>query len=118
MKKRRSFLRSFGLLGVAVAGASAAMANNDPIIIPAPTPEEPKTDFALKPEGTGLLHLQADNRTEEEILAERKKFDATNNYMFYGLDNKITNELQMSVGKDNRLWIKVNDEWRRVSLDA
>jgi hypothetical protein len=112
---RRTFLRGFGLLGVAVAGASAAMANNDPIIIPAPTPEEPKTDFAQKPEGRGVIHLMADNRTQEEIEAKKK---LNHPYMFYGMDIITTHELSMSVGKDNRLWIKVNDEWKRVALDA
>jgi hypothetical protein len=24
----------------------------------------------------------------------------------------------MTVGKDNRLWIKVGDEWRRVALEG
>jgi hypothetical protein len=28
------------------------------------------------------------------------------------------NTVIMSVGKDNRLWIKVGDTWRRVALDG
>jgi hypothetical protein len=115
---RRTFLRGFGLLGVAVAGASAAMANTDPITIPAPTPEEPKTDFALKPEDNGVIHILADNRTKEEVEAERKRVQRDNPYLFYGSTPTTTNEVSLSVGKDNRLWIKVNGEWKRVALDA
>jgi hypothetical protein len=28
------------------------------------------------------------------------------------------NKVEMSVGKDNRLWVKVNDEWKRVSIES
>ena len=57
---RRTFLRGFGLLGVVVAGASSAMANNQPIIVSAPTPEPPKTnsEFAKMLEEQGNSHLQ------------------------------------------------------------
>ena len=28
------------------------------------------------------------------------------------------NTVAMTVGKDNRLWIKVGDEWKRVAIEA
>ena len=31
--------------------------------------------------------------------------------------NSGTNSTTLAVGKDNRLWIKVNDQWKRVSIE-
>ena len=29
-----------------------------------------------------------------------------------------TNEVSMAVGKDDRLWLKIGDKWKRVALDT
>jgi len=115
---RRTFLRGFGLLGVAVAGASAAMANNDPIVVPVPKPI--KTDFAqLAPSDavSGIISLHSDNRSLEEKEAEYNN-SQTHGMVFVSNDFKGTNEVHMAVGKDDRLWLKIGDEWKRVELDA
>jgi hypothetical protein len=31
--------------------------------------------------------------------------------------NSGNNSTTLSVGKDNRLWIKINDEWKRISIE-
>jgi len=111
---RRTFLRSFGLLGVAVAGASAAMANTTPVVIP--TPEPTKKDFAhLAPEGdaTGILTLAADNRARQE-----KEAQSNMGGMYIIPSFNPTNQVSMTVGKDDRLWLKIGDKWKRVALDA
>ena len=144
---RRGFLKNFGLLGVVVAGASTALANNDPIVIPQPIPkpEQPK-DFAqamtldsngnlgigntpstwpsvdyshLAPSDSvsGIISLHSDNRSREEKEAEYNN-SRTHGVIFVTNDFKGTNEVHMAVGKDNRLWIKVDNEWKRVALDA
>lgn len=33
-------------------------------------------------------------------------------------NSEVTHKVAMTVGKDNRLWIKVGDEWRRVALEG
>lgn len=30
----------------------------------------------------------------------------------------ITNQVTMAVGKDNRLWIKVGEDWKRVAIES
>jgi hypothetical protein len=118
---RRGFLKNFGLLGVVVAGASAALANNQPIVVPAPTPAptQPK-DFAhLAPSDdvSGILSLYSDNRSREEKETEYNN-SQTHGVIFVTNDFKSTNKVHMTVGKDNRLWIKFDDEWKRVALDT
>jgi hypothetical protein len=115
---RRTFLRSFGLLGVAVAGATAAMANTEPVAVP--TPEPTKKDFThLAPSDavSGIISLHSDNRSLEEKEDEYNN-SQTHGMVFVSNDFKGTNEVHMAVGKDDRLWIKVDDEWKRVALDA
>ena len=113
---RRTFLRGFGLVGVVVAGASSALANNEPVIIqvPVPTPETPKTDFAhLAPEkNVNSLIILADNRTLEE------QNTGYSNSMYSLNSVQMTNQVSISVGKDNRLLLKIDDEWKRIALDA
>jgi hypothetical protein len=31
--------------------------------------------------------------------------------------NSGNNSTTLSVGKDNRLWIKINNEWKRISIE-
>ena len=118
---RRGFLKNFGLLGVVVAGASTALANNEPIVTPQPTlePKQPK-DFAhLAPSDvvSGIISLNSDNRSREEKEAEYNN-SQTHGVIFVTNVFKSTNEVHMAVGKDNRLWIKFDDEWKRVALDT
>ena len=109
---RRGFLKNFGLLGMVVAGASTALANNEPTVVPAP--EQPK-DFAhLAPENAlTTLTITGDNRTLEE---RGTNSDGIYSYSFNSVH--VTNQVSMSVGKDNRLWLKIGDDWKRVALDA
>jgi hypothetical protein len=111
---RRTFLRGFGLVGVVVAGASSALDNNEPVKIPVPAPEIPKINFAhLAPENqVSSLMIVADNRT----LEERNTGYSNGPYSLNSA--QVTNQVSISVGKDNRLWLKIDDEWKRVALDA
>ena len=121
---RRTFLRGFGLVGVVVAGASSALANNEPVIIPVPAPEKPKTDFAhLAPEKTDFAHLAPEKPVNSlVILADNRTLEERNtgySNSMYSLNSvQTTNQVSISVGKDNRLWLKIGDEWKRVALDA
>jgi photosystem II stability/assembly factor-like uncharacterized protein len=109
---RRTFLRGFGLVGIVVAGASTASANNEPIVVPAP--EQPKDFTHLAPENTGTtLTITGDNRTLEE---RGTNSDGIYSYSFNSVH--VTNQVSISVGKDNRLWLKIDDDWKRVALDA
>ena len=87
---------------------------NEPVIIPVPAPEKPKTDFAhLAPDKhVNSLVILTDNRTLEE------RNTGYSNSMYSLNSVQTTNQVSISVGKDNRLWLKIGDEWKRVALDA
>jgi hypothetical protein len=40
--------------------------------------------------------------------------------MFYinGWSQEVTHRVSMTVGKDNRLWMKIGDEWHRVAIES
>jgi len=141
MQERRRFIKGFGLLGLALSGAAAAReavsntgvigvstgTNNVPAIIDPPVVE----DIAhLAPLGRATLLLTADNIPPPPPPDPTGGF-AVDGYTIVGssygssypailsnaykeTDNKVT----LSVGKDNRLWIKIGDTWRRVALEG
>lgn len=129
---RRRFLKGFGLLGAAVGGFVAtqnAFANT-----PSPTPigsivdaerdVGPVEDIAhLAPLGHTTLQLVANNipppppppaQPGEFIFTTGSSYPTILHSGYSETDNKVT----MSVGKDNRLWIKTGDTWRRVALEG
>ena len=136
MQERRRFIKGFGLLGLALSGAAAARetisntgvigvgtgTDNVPAVIDPPVVE----DIAhLAPLGLVNIHFQADNRPPPPP-------PPLNHYTGYtissgshyglGIGNMASteghNNVKMSVGKDNRLWIEVDGQWRRVALDG
>jgi hypothetical protein len=131
---RRGFLKGFGLLGAAAGGFLAAQnsfANTpppSPIGSPASNQRDlgPVEDIAhLAPLGLVNIHFQADNRPPPPP-------PPLNHYTGYtmssggdwgiGIGNMASteghNNVKMSVGKDNRLWIEVDGQWRRVALEG
>ena len=118
---RRSFLKGFGLLGAAAGGFLAAQnsfANTPPPSpIGSPTVTErdngPIEDIAhLAPLGSTTLRLQANNELP-------KRVEGNGYVVMTGMwPSEDDNKVILSVGKDNRLWIKVDDTWRRVALEG
>ncbi len=95
MNSRRSFLRFLGMSPI--VGGSAVLAvggQND-----APEPRKPKPQdgpyFSLGTTSQSYqLQLTADNEGQEH-----------------------SNQVGMSVGKDNSLWLNINGTWRRVVVE-
>jgi hypothetical protein len=136
MEQRRRFLKGFGLLGIALSGAAAAReavsntgvigvgtgTNNVPAVIDPPVVE----DIAhLAPLGKATLQLTADNTPPPPPPQTFTPGTATltgSSYSYPSILNnghkETDNSVTMSVGKDNRLWIKVGDTWRRVALEG
>ncbi len=136
---RRGFLKGFGLFGAAAGGFLAVQ--NSFANTPSPTPIGSSTgserdigpveDIAhLAPLGLINIHFQADNRPPPPPPPP----SPANHYNGYtissggghspiiGLGNMASteghNNVKMSVGKDNRLWIEVDGQWRRVALEG
>jgi len=127
---RRGFLKGFGLLSAVVAGASApVLANtstssavrstNNPVLTP-------PVDQSLAPLGKISLQITADNRPPPPPPPNNSQFFiggyATPMALIVNAGGSVNtpehnNNVKMSVGKDDRLWIEVDGKWRRVALE-
>jgi hypothetical protein len=107
MNMRRNFLKGAGIIGAFALGAASyrqvkeiGEANRD-ITHLAP----PKNAHTLQITGS----------------YDEPKAPATP-YGPYGIqfhsNPRVTNSVAMSVGKDDRLWMKIGDEWKRVSIEG
>ena len=105
---KRSFLRGAGLFGLFAGIGGAVVAES----LPAPLPEVKEDISHLAPTTNrhGVLSLNASYTDEQPA-------QATNGYMIWSPPT-TTHSVEMAVGKDNRLWLKVGDEWRRVALES
>ena len=131
MNGRRGFIKGFGLFGAMVAGASvgAAKANNainsardisngdgnNVLAAPAQRAED-ISEFA-PPDNAHTLQITG--CYGPPIVPDCKEEPEAGVYCIssWGRSN-VTNSVNMTVGKDNRLWMKVGDEWRRVALEG
>jgi hypothetical protein len=117
---RRGFLKGFGLFSAVVAGTTVpdltktnstgmGVRNTDNSVL------SPAVDKALAPSSSSKLTLTADNRPQE---AMRINSDGAWGIGTNTPQPEHQNRVAMSVGKDNRLWLQVDGEWRRVALEG
>jgi hypothetical protein len=104
MNMRRNFLKGAGIIGAFAIGAASyrqvkevAEANRD-ITHLAP----PKTAYTLQLTGS-----------YDEPVAPASPYGIQFQY-----NPRVTNSVAMAVGKDDRLWMKIGDEWKRVSIEG
>ena len=109
MNDRRNFLRGAGIIGAfAVSVASykqvKEMANEHKDISHLAPPDKATTiqitgAYGEKPEAP------------EPTMGQ---------HTFYvnGWNEEVTHRVSMTVGKDNRLWMKIGDEWHRVAIES
>jgi hypothetical protein len=108
---RRKFFKGFGVLGAVVAGATAVKVTVEEL-------KKPAEDHShLAPEPNTTLTLMGDNRSIKE---KQTTIPSPNPNSMYVLqpNPQVTNQVALAVGKDNRLWIKMEDKWHRVSIDS
>ena len=113
---RRKFIRGTGLLGGLLGGVLAGKEVIERIhtketivkeMLPAPVDV---ADVDMQPIGTTLLTLQGHSK-----LPEPPK--DTNGFVFAPINPQYDLQVGLSVGRDKRLWLKIDNEWRRVALD-
>ena len=123
---RRSFLRNGGLFGalLGAAGAPAVMAASSKTV-PLPTVKEDISHLA-PPDNAHTLQLCGSYPEAKTDGNERMRVGSdgsvgigvsSSQYQFYSTP-PTTHSVTMTVGKDNRLWIKVGDKWQRVALES
>jgi hypothetical protein len=109
MEQRRNFLRGAGIIGAFAVGAASykqvkEMANEHKDISHLAPPDKAAT-------------IQITGAYGEKPKAPEPTMGQN---MFYinGWNEEVTHRVSMTVGKDNRLWLKIGDEWHRVAVES
>lgn len=134
MNARRKFLKGIGLWSSVAAGAATPLlANTGASSVVRNTTDIPvacTVDPSLAPLGQTNLMLTADNNPPPPpppvsslngcFLVAGGGYNSYSPMLSVGNPNadSTRNNVKMSVGKDNRLWIEVDGTWRRVALEA
>jgi len=115
---RRRFLRGFGLGGVIASGVAAGyVANkviNEPVSPPAPLPESKKDISHLAPVGgtSNSLMIMRDNDPPPP------QSNPYNTITFQPSPSENVNQVTLTVGKDNHLWMYTPDGWKRFVVEG
>lgn len=128
MNVRRSFLKGFGLLGVVAAGVSTPSATAHIVSESNSSVSSVDGGSIHGPDVEGredITHLEPpDSATTIQICGSYGEKPTppppmTRETLYLnGLAPEVTHRVSMTVGKDNRLWIRVGDQWRRVALEG
>jgi hypothetical protein len=109
MNDRRNFIRGAGIIGAFAVGVASAkqvreMANEHKDISHLAPPKEATT-------------IQFTGAYGEKPKAPEPTMGQ---HTFYvnGWNEEVTHRVSMTVGKDNRLWMKIGDEWHRVAIES
>lgn len=111
MSERRKFMKGFGLLGAVLAGAATTKVVIEHV--DKKEKEKEKENIShLAPNADATLILQGQKVEKEPVQVQGSSF------YIQPLNYEYQNKVAMAVGKDDRLWIKVGEEWKRVSIES
>ncbi len=110
MEQRRNFLRGAGIIGAFAVGVASyrqvkEMANEHKDISHLAPPDKATT-------------IQITGAYDEESKSPVISSMAPHTFYMNGWNEQVTHRVSMTVGKDNRLWMKIGDEWHRVALES
>lgn len=125
MNGRRSFIKGFGLLGAFVGGSGAAHAASNAFskgsgsvlsgdgstVHSQPVEHCPDISHLAPPDSAHVLQINGSYGPPPPPPPPGSLY-------CFNVPTQHTNHVKMTVGKDNRLWIKVDDTWRRVALEG
>lgn len=107
MTERRKFMKGFGLLGAVIAGAATTK-----VVIEHTEKKEQEDISHLAPNADMSLVLMGQKVEKEPVQLSGSSF------YIQPMNHEYKNKVAMAVGKDDRLWIKVGEEWKRVSIES
>jgi hypothetical protein len=108
MSERRKFMKGFGLLGAVLAGAATTK-----VVVEHVEKKEQEDISHLAPDAKTTFVLQG-NPVEKEPVPVA----GLSNFYIQPVNHEYQNKVAIAVGKDDRLWIKVGEEWKRVSIES
>ena len=113
MTARRNFLKGVGIASAFVAGVAAYkqvkdIADNSKDIRHLAPPDNAHT----------IQVTGAYGEAPKPVPVYENFSIGSSSYYINGYNSEVTHKVAMTVGKDNRLWIRVGDEWRRVALEG
>lgn len=123
VNERRRFVKGIGFFAALLGGYSAAGAAANAAIMG--TSNVPNHNIApvSEPVVEDISHLAPPGSPPSLQItgAYGKKPEPTNidsNPYFIVTNPVVTHSVAMAVGLDNRLWLKVGEDWKRVALEA
>lgn len=135
VNERRRFVKGIGFFAAILGGGSALSgANTPPILVSEPSTVDslPVTNGSSNPVSEPIVedisHLAPpENATTFQftgVYGEKPEPVTVpgiggSTYILHPISNPvITHQVAMSVGLDNRLWIKIGEEWKRVAIEG
>jgi hypothetical protein len=113
MTARRNFLKGAGIVSAFVIGAAGykqvkEIAENSKDI-----------SHLAPPDNAHTIQIQGSyGEPPKPVPVLDGNMGIGSPFYFTPYNQPVTNKVTMTVGKDNRLWIKVGDEWHRVALEG
>ena len=129
MNDRRRFVRNFGLLGAVLGGMGVSEAATRGISSLNRVPDsnrdgDPISTTHLQPSGDTKITIHSYNQPKNRTIYPGPGYTVnvgTGSQAFVVVEQprlEEQNKVNLSVGKDNRLWVEVDGKWRRVALEA
>jgi len=131
VNERRRFVKGIGFFAAILGGGSAlSAANSLPVAVPT-VDGLPVTNGSSNPVSGPVVkdisHLAPpENATTIQFTGaygQQPKPQVVSSaygdsYYINGFTSETTHKVSMTVGLDNRLWIKVGDTWKRVAIEG
>ena len=127
VNERRKFVKGIGFFAALLGGGAAAgaVANGavvgtsnlpDPVVTPVSEPVVEDISHLAPPADAPSLQITGSYGEKPEPKPYAGSHG--NMYYFQPLNPVASHSVAMAVGHDNRLWIKVGEEWKRVALEG
>lgn len=120
MNDRRSFIRGLGLVGALAGGFAATRITNPGPVVGASDTTSAPSNHGIKavdsklapPDNAHTLQITGSYGAPESVIEYEP-----NTIYFAPTNRTVTHSVSMTVGRDNRLWMKIGDEWKRIAIE-
>lgn len=127
VNERRRFVKGIGFFAALFAGASAvgtptsntSMGDggvSDPNLAAASEPVVEDISHLAPPENATTIQITGAYGEKPKPIPVQTAYGEA--YYINGFNQETTHKVAMAVGLDNRLWIKVGEEWKRVAIEG